>query len=76
MTDTDVELSEIAEHELPFGRRVRLVSATYESGLRMLRVNIREGRRITQIEVDPDGAEALAANLMAWAKTSRNIPEN
>jgi len=67
MTDTDVTLTEIAEHELPFGRRVRLVDARYESGLRMLRLIWREGNRITQIEVDAENAATLGRELADWA---------
>ncbi len=68
MTDTDVALTEISEHDLPFGRRVRLVDARYASGLRMLRLIWREGNRITQIEVDADNVARLGDELTQWAQ--------
>ena len=38
----------IAELELPFGRRAMLREVKHESGLRMLRLILREGKRITR----------------------------
>ncbi|MFQ5438127.1 MAG: hypothetical protein ACE5DK_04760 [Paracoccaceae bacterium] len=68
MTDPDLALTEITEHELPFGRRVRLVDARHESGLRMLRLIWREGTRITQIEIAPGDAARLGSELTKWAR--------
>lgn len=68
MTDDDVILTELAEHELPFGRRVRLVDADYRNGLHMLRLIWREGKRITQVEIDPDAAATLGHDILTWAQ--------
>lgn len=70
MTDTGVTLTGIGEFELPYGRRVRLVDARYESGLRMLRLIWREGKRITQVEIGAEDAAALRDALAAWAQSS------
>ena len=67
MTDDDVTLIELAEHVLPFGRRVRLVNADYQNGLHMLRLIWREGKRITQVEIDPEAAATLGTDILAWA---------
>lgn len=68
MTDETEILTEIAEHILPYGRRVRLVNADYRNGLNMLRMIMREGKRITVVEIDPESANSLAADLATWAK--------
>ena len=70
MTDDDVTLTELAEHVLPFGRRVRLVNADYQNGLHMLRLIWREGKRITQVEIDP---EKLRAYNIPLSKVKRAI---
>ncbi len=56
-------LKEIAELELPFRRRARIREVTFESGLRMVRLVLMEGKRITQVDLDPDTARQLAAIL-------------
>ena len=43
----------------PYNREVRLHDVVYESGMRLLRVTVKEGRRITILDVD---AAFLAAN--------------
>ena len=69
MTDGEVTVTEIREHELPFGRRVRLLDVDYHNGLHMLRMIWREGKRITQIEIDPASAAALGDDIRVWAET-------
>jgi hypothetical protein len=76
MTDQDVTLTELSEHILPFGRRVRLVNADYHNGLNMLRLIWREGKRITQVEVDPENAAALGRDLLGWANDKSPDPKN
>ena len=76
MTDDDITLTELGEYELPFGRRVRLIGVDYRNGLHMLRMIWREGKRITQVEVDADSANELGSNILQWAKAHSNAPEN
>jgi len=51
----------------PYGREVRLDDVRFESGMRLLRVTIREGRRITVLDVDAPTAVAWAKTMMQWA---------
>ncbi len=60
---SDVELTELAEFELPFGRRAILRQAKFESGLTMVRLVLREGTRITQIDLDDNSAAQLGKAL-------------
>jgi uroporphyrin-III C-methyltransferase/precorrin-2 dehydrogenase/sirohydrochlorin ferrochelatase len=59
----DGELRDLATIELPFGRRAILREVTFDSGLRMVRLVLREGTRITQIDMDEAAARALAEAL-------------
>jgi Family of unknown function (DUF6967) len=65
-------LRDIAELELPYGRKARLRELTHDSGLRMLRLILREGTRITQVDIDEATARTLGRLLIenATAKTN------
>ncbi|MFY9642514.1 MAG: hypothetical protein WCD20_03410 [Rhodomicrobium sp.] len=52
----------------PFGREVRLDEVRFESGMRLLRVTIREGRRITVLDVDAETALAWANVMKLWGE--------
>jgi len=68
---TDEITTDIAELELPFRRQANLKNVEFDSGLNMLRLTLREGRRFTVIDLDADSAAKLG-NLMArWADVSR-----
>jgi len=56
-------LTDIAELELPFRRVARLRQVEFESGMKMVRLILREGNRITQIDMDADSAGALGGLL-------------
>ncbi len=52
----------------PFGREVRLDEVRFDSGMRLLRVTIREGKRITALDID-------AQTALAWAQIMKNWGE-
>lgn len=62
-------ITDIAELELPFGRRARVREVRHESGLRMIRLVLREGTRITQVDMDEASARQLAEVLATAADT-------
>ena len=51
----------------PYGREIRLADVDFESGMRLLRVTIREGRRFTILEIDTRSARAWGEEMIAWA---------
>ena len=51
----------------PYGREVTLQSVEHESGLRMLRIRIREGHRFTILDIDEDTATHWASVMSTWA---------
>lgn len=64
---SEIERVEIAVLQAPYRREVRLEEAHYESGMVMFRVIIREGHRITQLDLDADTAAAWAKAMGEWA---------
>lgn len=51
----------------PYGREIWLTEADFESGMRLLRVTIREGGRYTIVELDPATAARWGDAMKAWA---------
>lgn len=65
---SDVERTELAVIAAPYRREVRLEEALFDSGMKMFRVVIREGHRITQIDLDREAALKWVDVMSAWAK--------
>lgn len=61
-------LSDIAEFELPYRRKAMLRRVDFDSGMAMVRLVIREGTRITQVDLDPETATELGAALVGAAE--------
>ena len=51
----------------PFGREFRFEDLAYESGMRLLRITIREGRRFTTVDLDPQRVREIAHAMLEWA---------
>lgn len=64
---TDVVRTSLTTIAAPYGREIRLEDAAYESGMRLLRVTIREGRRFTILEIDTRSARAWGEEMISWA---------
>jgi hypothetical protein len=58
----------IATLEAPYRREVWLDDVRFESGMRLLRVTIKEGQRITQLDLDQDTADRWGQTMMNWAR--------
>lgn len=65
---------EIGEIAAPYGRNVKLDEVSYESGMTLLRVTIREGGRFTILEIDVAAAGQWGKMMMEWVQ-SRNPDE-
>jgi hypothetical protein len=57
----------------PWGREVTLENVEYESGLRMLRIRIREGRRFTVMDIDETTASRWNGVMRDWLMTTTGI---
>jgi len=64
------EYREIANYDLPYSRKAELREVTFDGGMKMLRLVLREGRRITQVDLDADAAMALSDAMGDWAKVN------
>ncbi len=61
-------LRDLAAFQLPYSRKAELREYTYDSGMKMLRLILREGKRITQVEMDAPTARAMGMEMIAWAE--------
>ena len=65
------KITPLAEIEAPWSRQLSLSAIDHDSGLRMLRLRIKEGRaRFTIIDLDEKTARELAEQLRDWAEGS------
>lgn len=61
----------IAALEAPYRREVWLDDVRFESGMRLLRVTIKEGRRITQLDLDEEAAGQWGQAMLDWARRAK-----
>ena len=61
----------IATVEAPYRREVWLDDVQFESGMRLLRVTIKEGRRFTQLDLDAATADRWGQTMLDWAHRNR-----
>jgi len=71
----DEIVTELAKLELPFRRMATIREVRHESGMRMLRLVLREGHRITQVDLDADAARALGQCLLDNAEAALDQDE-
>jgi hypothetical protein len=58
----------IAALEAPYRREVWLDDVKFESGMHLLRVTIKEGRRFTQLDLDAATADCWGQTMLDWAR--------
>ena len=59
----DALVTEIGRNVAPWGKELVVQALSYESGMRLARVRIREGRRFTVLDLDATTATWLDAAL-------------
>lgn len=64
-------ITRIGVLEAPYRREVWLDDVRFESGMRLLRVTIKEGRRFTQIDLDQETAERWGQTMLDWAHRAK-----
>ncbi len=65
---SDPSVTEIERFEAPYRREIVLQDVVHESGMRLLRVRIREGHRFTILDIDAQTAERWAGTMLAWCR--------
>lgn len=53
---------------VPYGREIILENISYENGMRVLRLRVREGNPFTIIDLDPASTSHLGSALCDWAE--------
>jgi hypothetical protein len=61
----------IATVVAPYRREVWLDDVQFESGMRLLRVTIKEGRRFTQLDLDDATADQWGQAMLDWAARTK-----
>lgn len=64
----------LAVLQAPYRREVRLDELAFPSGMKLLRVVIREGHRITQLDIDGETARRWAGEMTGWAARAASTP--
>lgn len=57
--------------EAPYRREIWLDEVLFESGMRLLRVTIKEGRRFTQLDLDEATADQWGQAMLDWVRRTR-----
>ena len=65
---TGEKVSRLEKFQAPYGRDIMLDDVVHESGMRMLRITIREGKRFTVMDIDAPTAAHWSDSLAGWAK--------
>lgn len=67
---TDPIHRELETVEAPWAKQIEISETEYENGFKMLRLRIREKKRITDLELDFETAKSLGAKLAAWGEAA------
>jgi len=68
-------VSELDRFEAPWHKQVTLQDVRHESGLRMLRVRIKEGTRFTVMDIDEATAAHWGKAMSEWAQSGGQAGE-
>lgn len=60
-------VTKLDQFTAPYGKEISLENVTYENGMRVLRVHIREGNRFTVMDIDAMTASRWSAAMGDWA---------
>ncbi len=64
---SDGEKTELKVLDAPYNKMIKLEDLAFESGMHLMRVTIREGTRITQLDLDPATAKNWSECMTEWA---------
>ncbi|MCC2096480.1 MAG: hypothetical protein KDJ29_06290 [Hyphomicrobiales bacterium] len=64
---SETKKTPLALIEAPYSRDIRIEEVRYESGMTLMRLTIREGRRYTILEIDPPTAAKWSQVMAGWA---------
>ena len=62
------KLTPIARWDLAFSKKANLKDVEYDSGMHLLRMTIREGTRITDVNLHAEAAREIGEAMIEWAR--------
>ncbi len=71
---TNQTVTDLGGLQAPWNKEMTFQEVTYEGGFKMLRIRIKEGRRFTDLELDPETASRLGALVNGWAERNAGTP--
>ncbi|HEC14743.1 MAG TPA: hypothetical protein ENI72_03195 [Rhodospirillales bacterium] len=71
---TDQTVTDLGGLQAPWNKEMTFQEVAYEGGYKMFRIRIKEGRRFTDLELDPDTALRFGALLKDWAGKNTGTP--
>jgi hypothetical protein len=74
MNDEGETKTRLVTLKAPYGREVRLDDVRFESGMRLMRVIIREGQRFTLMDIDAATAKTWGEAMTRWAAEAEVEP--
>lgn len=63
---TGQTITDIEEIQAPWNKLISVQNVAYEGGLSMLRLRIKEGKRFTDLELDPATASHVTDLIQKW----------
>lgn len=63
---TGQTITDIEDIQAPWNKLVSIQTVAYEGGMSMFRLRIKEGKRFTDLELDPETAKHLAGLIQGW----------
>jgi len=69
---TGQTITEIAEIHAPWNKLLSAQNVAYEGGSNFIRFRIKEGKRFTDLELDPETAARLAGVIQDWLAKQAN----
>ena len=60
------EIESIEKLPAPYGKEIEFQRVTYDNGFSMLRLRIREGKRFTMVDLDPNTAKEWLRVISQW----------
>ena len=61
-------VTRIERFAAPYSREITLDDVQHESGMRLLRITVREGRRFTIFDLDAETAAHWGSALVSWSQ--------
>lgn len=70
----DPIITDIERIDAPYRRQILLQHVAHESGLKLMRLRIREGSRFTILDIDAPTARTWGEQMLAWSAANAVDP--